>query len=68
VQDTLQHAGLTARVLPDDLRLRQLGDIQFAFNYGTTTLQLDALLDISPTAHFYLGNTELPPAGVAAWR
>jgi beta-galactosidase len=68
VQDTLQHAGLTARVLPDDLRLRQLGDIQFAFNYGTTTLQLDAHLDISPTAHFYLGNTELPPAGVAAWR
>jgi beta-galactosidase len=55
-------AGLTTTPLPEDLRIRRLGDLVFAFNYGPEPLTLDG-------AHDYLiGGATLAPADVAVWR
>lgn len=61
-----KQAGLETHALGLSLRLRQLGEITFAFNYGLETLSLDTV--VPETARFCLGGLDLPPAGVAAWR
>ena len=49
-----------------DLRLRRLGDLQFAFNYGSDP---QSLSHIAPdNAEFVIGGLELAQAGVAAWK
>jgi beta-galactosidase len=62
LSDVAQEAGLTTTPLPPDLRIRRLGNLVFAFNYGPETLTLDE-------AHNYLiGGAALAPADVAVWR
>jgi beta-galactosidase len=56
-------AGLATRRLPEALRLRRRGQLQFAFNYGSQPLTLP----FEPGAEWLLGGRELPAAGVAAW-
>jgi beta-galactosidase len=62
LSDMAQEAGLATMPLPADLRIRRLGDLVFAFNYGPEPLTLDG-------AHDYLiGGATLAPADVAVWR
>jgi beta-galactosidase len=57
--------GLPVRPLPEGLRLRRHGDVQFAFNYAPHEVDLADLVPESAT--LLLGNRKLPAAGVAAW-
>jgi len=57
---------LDAMPLGLSLRLRRLGGLQFAFNYGLTPESLDAF--VTADAEFVIGGRHLPSAGVAAWR
>lgn len=59
-------AGLACLDLPDGLRLRRRGDVRFAINYAPESIDL-AAHGLTPSA-FLLGQSILPPAGVAAWR
>ncbi len=57
--------GLSTLDLPDEIRLRRAGDLLFAFNYGSATI------DVSPfmgKGEYVLGQAELAPSGVAAVR
>ncbi|QJB68734.1 beta-galactosidase [Parasphingorhabdus halotolerans] len=54
--------------LPRDLRLRSLGDLQFAFNHGIEALSLSDLNLASAATEFLIGEENLPSAGVAVWR
>jgi beta-galactosidase len=63
-----REASLATLSLPDGLRLRQRGDIRFAFNYSTEPLYLAAVVSDLAQVEFVLGGSQLPPAGVAAWR
>jgi beta-galactosidase len=60
--------GMDALDLPDGLRTRRRGDVRFAFNYGTETVDLGAHIPSLDGASFLLGDRVLAPAGVAAWR
>jgi beta-galactosidase len=62
--DVAKDAGLHAQPLPEGLRLRRRGDVQFAFNFGLEAQAAPAPHD----ARFLLGGRTLPPAGVAAWK
>jgi beta-galactosidase len=57
--------GLPVRPLPEGLRLRRHGDVQFAFNYAPHEIDLGELM--AEGASLLLGSRKLPPAGVAAW-
>ncbi len=57
--------GIAIFDLPRDLRVRQLGDLHFAFNYGTEDLDLTGLMQGSKLV---LGDTIVKSAGVAAWK
>jgi beta-galactosidase len=59
----LHDAGIETLTLPEGGRLRRLGGVRFAFNYGDTTWQVPA----PEGARFVLGDRELGPADVAAW-
>lgn len=56
-------AGLAADRLPDGLRLRRRGTLQFAFHYGAQPVRVPA----PEGARFVLGGPVLETAGVAAW-
>ncbi len=57
-------ANLPVRTLDEGVRLRDRGDVRFAFNFAPQARRTPA-----PTgAHYLLGGPDLPPAGVAAWR
>ncbi len=58
--------GLITVDLGEHLRLRRLGALTFAFNYGPTPTPLDGALDAE--ASLILGEKTLPAAGVAIWR
>ena len=60
-------AGLSVRPTGPDLRLRRLGGLQFAFNYGPDPVSLGDIAPADPAA-FVLGGPELAPAGVSAWK
>jgi beta-galactosidase len=57
--------GLPVRRLPQGVRLRSHGDVQFAFNYAPVESDIADL--IPKEASLLLGSTKLPPTGVAAW-
>jgi beta-galactosidase len=61
-------AGVTTVDLPEGLRLRRRGHIQFAFNYSAEPLNLIDALTEGAQADFVLGGPNLAPAGIAAWR
>jgi beta-galactosidase len=60
-------AGLDALDLPPDLRLRRRGALRFAVNYGPEPIDLAAHLPGAGAFAYRLGQSVLPPAGVAAW-
>ncbi len=66
--DAASRAGLEVRSLPDGLRLRRCGDLQFAFNYAPEAADLADHLTEAAGFDFVLGGTQLEPGGVAAWR
>lgn len=57
-----QEAGLTLLLLPDGLRLRRDNAVTYAFNYGDSTVDLDAL---GLTGRYRLGQAKLGPSDVA---
>lgn len=58
--------GIPLTLTSPDIRLRRLGDLRLAFNYGP---EPGSLAGIAPdNADYVLGRPDLPPAGVAAWR
>jgi beta-galactosidase len=59
----LRDAGIDTLMLPEGGRLRRLGDVRFAFNYGDTAWRVPA----PEGAQFVLGSREVGPADVAAW-
>lgn len=58
-------AGVSCRSLPDGVRLRRLGALQFAFNYSTQALSLREF--VPRDAKLLIGNLDLAPAEVAVW-
>lgn len=63
----LKTADLSVKSMPEGLRLRQLGEITFAFNYSATPTELPR--DVTPEdTQFLIGARQLEPAGVAAWQ
>ncbi|MEO5689253.1 MAG: beta-galactosidase [Burkholderiaceae bacterium] len=63
VEGAAADAGLATTRLPEGLRLRRRGRLQFAFHAGPGRVTLPAPAD----ATWVLGERELGPAGVAAW-
>ena len=59
-------AGVEITLTHEDVRLRRLGNLRFAFNYGPDPVNLAGMAPDG--AEFILGEAELAPAGVAAWR
>lgn len=59
-------AGLPIMPVHEDVRLRSLGGLRFAFNYGPEPVSLQGTAPAD--AEYVLGGSELAPAGVAAWR
>ena len=55
-------AGLKRTELPPHIRMRKLGDVTFAFNYGPESFVLDG------SKTYLLGGAVLEAQGVAAWR
>lgn len=62
VDDLGQEAGLVLLKLPDGLRLRRDGAVTYAFNYGDSNVDLDA---IGLTGSYKLGKPNLSPSDVA---
>lgn len=56
--------GLTPIWLPKDLRVRQLGRLTFAFNYGSKTIDMSRFF---PDADYIYGASQLGPADIAIW-
>ena len=61
-------AGLAITPLPETLRLRRLGTLCFAFNYGTEPFALHDALPDAVQFDYVIGGVQLPEAGVAVWR
>jgi beta-galactosidase len=59
-------AGLDITLTHEDVRLRTLGPLRFAFNYGPEPVSLAGMAP--DEADYVLGGAELAPAGVSAWR
>jgi beta-galactosidase len=57
-------AGVATQELPHGLRLRRRGGVQFAFNYGSDKAEVPA----PQGRDFLLGQAELVPGEVAAWK
>lgn len=66
LRDSAHAAGLKTHELPDGLRLRRRGKVQFAIHYGPGDALVPAPADAD--AQFLLGGPRLGPAEVAAWR
>ena len=64
VEAAAADAGLATTRLPEGLRLRRRGPLQFAFHAGPGRVTVPA----PAGATWLLGERELGPAGVAAWR
>jgi beta-galactosidase len=61
-------AGLAITPLPADLRIRHVGDLCFAFNYGPGRIDLATTISDAATLNYLVGSADLPSAGVAVWR
>lgn len=59
-----QEAGLSPVRLPEGARLRRRGDVTFAFNFDPVPWHAP----VPPGATLVLGDAELPPQGVCAWK
>ena len=60
-----EEAALPCSPLLDALRLRRIGGLTFAFNYGNELVVLPEALAASD---FLVGGREIEAAGVAVWR
>ena len=67
LQSALDETGASMEALPEGMRMRACGDLQYAFNYSSKTAQIPraSMPDASAMA---IGNEQLNPAGVACWR
>jgi beta-galactosidase len=65
VRRLLDEAGVAALNLPDDVRIRDNGTMRYVFNYGTEAADISAVV---AGAGLLLGDSVLPPCGVAAFR
>jgi beta-galactosidase len=63
LESSVRDAGIEVVDLPEGGRLRRLGNVRFAFNYGEKTWQVPA----PEGAHFVLGSREIGSCDVAAW-
>ena len=63
LESSVRDAGIEVVDLPEGGRLRRLGNVRFAFNYGEKAWQVPAPED----AHFVLGSREIGSCDVAAW-
>lgn len=63
--DLAKRAGIARRPLGSNIRFRQLGELEFAFNYGLQATTID--VHVPDKVQFVLGNHQLKPAGVSAW-
>ena len=54
-------AKLSTARLPEGLRTRRAGDLRFAFNYGTTPIEIESQA-------YLIGTATLAPAAVSVWR
>ena len=61
-------AGLATVSLHDDLRIRQLGNMCFAFNYGQKEIGLSKYLPDIVGTKLVIGREMLDPGDVAVWR
>jgi beta-galactosidase len=59
-----KEAGLNPSQLPQGVRLRRRGDLNFAFNFSAQ----DVEIPVSTKAHFLVGSKEVQPGEVAIWR
>jgi beta-galactosidase len=59
-------ANLPVKSLPEGVRMRRLGELQFAFNYSAQDVSIRGCMPESATC--LLGGPELGPSGVAVWR
>lgn len=66
LSDLAKEAGLTTRDLPEGLRLRRSGDLTVALNYDDAPVDLGA--HGIEANDFMLGESLLPPSGVAIFR
>lgn len=67
VETLCDQAGLQTLKTGRDLRLRRAGKIQFAFNYGSETIDLIAKGCALINSNFLIGERHIKPANVAAW-
>jgi beta-galactosidase len=63
LEHSVRDAGLAVQRLPEGVRLRRLGPLHFAFNYGEVAWRASA----PDNARFVLGSREVGPADVVAW-
>lgn len=63
MQAALKVAGIRTTELPDTVRLRRRGGVQFAFNYGA-----EAWLAPASAQQFLLGARKVEPYSLAVWR
>lgn len=63
-KDLCQVADIAIHELPQGVRLRRHGDLQFVFNFGTTTTTITA----PDNAQWLLGQPQLKQAEIAVWR
>ncbi|MEL6875161.1 MAG: beta-galactosidase [Pseudomonadota bacterium] len=63
-QRMAKEAGLTVSKLSQDLRIRRLGNLCFAFNYGTEAIALPEVAD----REYVLGSNRIAAADVAVWK
>jgi len=61
----LEHAGVDQLDLPDDIRVRDNGALRYVFNHGPDPVDISRLVGNAP---LLLGEVNLPPCGVAAFR
>ena len=61
-------AGLKIVHCPDGVRVRQAGNMIFAFNYADQPRSLAECFRDAEAHNYVIGGPDLPPAGVAAWR
>ncbi len=64
VKTLLDEARLDATPLPRDIRIRDNGGLRYVFNYGPEAADISAIVGES---RLLLGETPLPPCGVAAF-
>jgi beta-galactosidase len=62
IAHVVKKAGLKTIELPDHIRVRQCGDVTFAFNYGTKAWK------VPKNVKLVLGKSNVSPQQVAAWK